>query len=98
MRDPSRAEAEYPWMERKPMVPRIAKIVMTTTSSTKVNPRRRAWVGIPDMEVGRMSARFLEIFVLDVEFICAKVIKDKANGYFVALYNAVTSISERALL
>ena len=41
IREPSRAEAEYPWMERKPMVPRMASIVITMTSSTSVNHGKR---------------------------------------------------------
>jgi hypothetical protein len=49
---PIRAESlaleEYPQMERKPMVPSIARIVMTTISSTKVKPLYLlilGWVG-----------------------------------------------------
>ena len=38
------ASLEYPWRERKPTVAMIARIVMTTMSSTKVKPAyRRDW-------------------------------------------------------
>lgn len=38
----SRARAEYPCMPMNPIVPSMARIVMTTTSSVRVKPKREA--------------------------------------------------------
>ena len=57
-------------MERKPIVPRMAKIAMTTTSSTRVKPGRRLGEGTKPGRGDPTRSNSLDRFVWDAGFIC----------------------------